>query len=95
MLHSRLLSILSASASQDLGTTLAVGFGLFLGVFFISKELTALYNAKLHPLCKFPGPVAATRSETWLYKMTKCDFQEKVFERLHKEYSASGDSQLI
>lgn len=88
MLHSRLLSTLGASAPQDLGTTFAVGFGLFLAGFFIFKKLTAFYNAKLHPLCKFPGPAAATRSETWLYKMTKSDFQEEIFEKLHKEYSA-------
>lgn len=88
MLHSGILESLGASAPQDLKMTFAVGFGLFLAGLFIFKELIAFYNAKLHPLCKFPGPAAATRSEAWLYKMTKSDFPEETFEKLHKEYSA-------
>jgi hypothetical protein len=94
MLHSGLLNSLGASAPQDLATTLAIGFCIFLAGFFIFKELTAFYNTKFHPLCKFPGPVAAARSEAWLYKMTKSDFQEETFEQLHKEYSAFEDFQL-
>ncbi|KAJ5137071.1 hypothetical protein N7448_005625 [Penicillium atrosanguineum] len=90
MPHSGLLSSLGASAPQELGMTFAVGFSLFLAGLFIFKELTAFYNAKLHPLCKFPGPAAATRSETWLYKMTKSDFQEETFEKLHKEYNTQA-----
>lgn len=91
MQQSGLLSNLCDWARQDLGMTFVFGFSLLPVVFLSFRQITAFYNANLHPLCKFKGPVAACRSETWLYQMTKSDFQEENFEKLHEKYSESDD----
>ncbi|CAG8153215.1 unnamed protein product [Penicillium nalgiovense] len=70
--------------------TFVFGFSLLTVGFFLFRQITTFYNANLHPLCKFPGPVAACRSETWLYQMTKSDFQEENFEKLHEKYNTQA-----
>jgi hypothetical protein len=95
MQDSGLLSNLYAWAPQDLGVAFVFVFSLFPVLLFLFRQITAFYNANFHPLCKFPGPVAACRSETWLYQMMKSDFQEENFAKLHEKYSAPGNLRFM
>ncbi|KAG6363998.1 hypothetical protein INS49_009101 [Diaporthe citri] len=68
------------------GGILLVTFGLFRLVY---TWLRSIYRVHFHPLAKFPGPREAAISRDWEFKITseKGAYPEKVYERLHKEYS--------
>lgn len=77
--------ILSMSALAR-GGILLVTFGV-LRVIYI--WLRSIYRVHFHPLAKFAGPREAAISRDWEFKITteQGAYPEKVYERLHKQYS--------
>lgn len=53
--------------------------------------LRSIYRVHFHPLAKFSGPREAAISRDWEHKIAteKGAYPEKVFEKLHREYSKS------
>lgn len=68
------------------GGILLVTFGLFRLVY---TWLRSIYRVHFHPLAKFPGPREAAISRDWEFKIATANgaYPEKVYEKLHKEYS--------
>lgn len=77
--------VLSLSTLQR-GGILLVTFGLLRLVYV---WLRSIYRVHFHPLANFAGPREAAVSRYWEYKITtaKGAYPEKVYEKLHKEYS--------
>lgn len=77
--------ILSMSALGRAGIVL-VTFGIFRLVY---TWLRSIYRVHFHPLASFPGPREAAISRDWEHKIAteKGAYPEKVYERLHKQYS--------
>lgn len=77
--------ILSLSTLARAGI-LVLTFGL---VRLVYTWLRSIYRVHFHPLAGFPGPREAAISRDWELKIAteKRGYPERVFERLHKEYS--------
>lgn len=81
------------TSSQILSiSTLARAGMLLVTVGFLRLVYTwlrSIYRVHFHPLSSFPGPREAAVSKDWEYKIAteKGAYPEKVYERLHKQYS--------
>ncbi|KAJ5737530.1 cytochrome P450 [Penicillium malachiteum] len=49
-----------------------------------------LFLRFFHPVARFPGPLAASRSPQWLYDVLCTGHSEEIFEELHKEYNTKA-----